>query len=76
VQLDVQMPADLDQFGGDNSHCTVIGGKGLVQLRHGPADGRTFFDQVDVIPGVGEGQGLLLSGDPTTDDHYRTDDIF
>jgi len=24
--------ADLDQFGRDNSHGTVIGGKGLVQL--------------------------------------------
>jgi len=33
------MPADLDQFGRDNSHGTVIGGKGLVELGHEPADG-------------------------------------
>ena len=31
-QIDVQMPADLDQFGRDNSHGTVIGGKRLVEL--------------------------------------------
>ena len=37
-QFDVDMPADLDQFGGDNSHGAVVGGKGLVQLGHGPAD--------------------------------------
>jgi hypothetical protein len=38
-QLDVQMPADLDQFRGDNSHGTIIGGKGLVQLGHHPTNG-------------------------------------
>ena len=39
-QFDVQMPADLDQYGGDNSHRTVIGRECLVQLRHDPANGR------------------------------------
>jgi hypothetical protein len=29
-QFDIQMPADLDQFGRDNSHGAVVGGKGLV----------------------------------------------
>ena len=29
-QINIQMPADLDQFRGDDSHGTVIGGKGLV----------------------------------------------
>ena len=38
-QVDVQMPADLDQFGRDNSHGAVIGRKGLVQLAHHAADG-------------------------------------
>jgi hypothetical protein len=27
-QFDIQMPADLDQLGRDNSHGTVVGGKG------------------------------------------------
>jgi hypothetical protein len=38
MHLNVNMPADLDQLGRDNSHGTVIGGEGLVQLRHDPAD--------------------------------------
>jgi len=42
-QLDVQMPADLDQFGRDDSHRAVAGGEGLVQLGHDPPDGRAFF---------------------------------
>jgi hypothetical protein len=33
------MPADLDQFGRDNSHGAVIGGKRLVHLGHDPANG-------------------------------------
>jgi hypothetical protein len=37
-QFDIVMPADLDQYRGDNSHGTVVGGKGLVQLGHDPAD--------------------------------------
>jgi len=39
-QLDVHVPADLDQFGRDDSHGAVVGGKGLVQLGHDSADGR------------------------------------
>jgi hypothetical protein len=38
-QFDVQMPADLDQYRGDNSHRAVIGWKCLVQLGHDPANG-------------------------------------
>jgi hypothetical protein len=30
----IKMPADLDQFGRDNSHGTVVSWKGLIQLRH------------------------------------------
>jgi hypothetical protein len=39
-QVDIKMPADLDQFGRENSHGTVIGGEGLVQLGHNPTNGR------------------------------------
>ncbi len=42
-QFNVQVPADLDQFGGNDSHGAVVGGKSLVQLRHGPPDGGAFF---------------------------------
>ena len=34
VELYVYVSADLDQFGRDNSHGTVIGGEGFVQLGH------------------------------------------
>jgi len=37
------MPADLDQFRGDDSHGTIVGGKGLVQLRHDTTYGGGFF---------------------------------
>jgi hypothetical protein len=39
-KLDVQMPADLDQYRRDNSHRAVIGGECLVKLRHHAANGR------------------------------------
>ena len=38
--LDIGMPADLDQFGREYSHGAVIGGIGLVQLGHFAANGR------------------------------------
>ena len=38
--LYVGMPADLDQFGREYSHGTVIGGIGLVKLGHLAANGR------------------------------------
>jgi hypothetical protein len=39
-QFNVDMPADLDQFGGENSHGTIVGGKSLIQLGHGATDCR------------------------------------
>jgi hypothetical protein len=42
-QFNVQMPADLDQFGRNDSHGTVVGGKGFVQLGHGATNGRALF---------------------------------
>jgi hypothetical protein len=39
-QLDVQVPADLDQYRRDDSHGAVIGGECFVQLGHDTADGR------------------------------------
>jgi hypothetical protein len=42
-QFNVQMPADLDQFWGNNSHGTVVGGERLVQLGHGATNGWALF---------------------------------
>jgi hypothetical protein len=71
-QFDVQMPADLDQYRGDNSHGAVIGRKGLVQLGHDAANGRGFFKQIHIIAGIGQIQGGLHSGNTTADNQYRT----
>ena len=53
-QVDVDMPADLDQFGRNYSHGTVIGREGLVKPGHKPADGWRRFNQVNIIIRIGE----------------------
>jgi len=47
-QFDVQVPADLDQFGRDDSHGAVIGGKCLVELRHETTNGRGPLHEVHI----------------------------
>jgi hypothetical protein len=71
-QLDVEMPADLDQFGGDNSHGAVIGREGLVELGHDPSDGGGTLHEVNVISGVCEIEGRLHASDAAPDHHDRT----
>ncbi len=61
--LDIPVVGAVYQLGGDDAHGAVVGGKGLVQLRHDPADGRILFHQVDVKSGVGQVQGGLDAGD-------------
>jgi hypothetical protein len=38
-KINVEMPADLDQFRRNNSHGAVIGGKRFVQFGHDPPNG-------------------------------------
>jgi len=64
------MPADLDQFRGDNSHGAIICGEGLVQLGHDPAYGRGFFQKVYVVPGIGEIKSGLHPGNPATHNQH------
>jgi hypothetical protein len=75
-KLYIQMPADLDQFGGDNSHRAVVGGKRLIQLGHKSADGGGFFQKVDEVSGVGKIQRSLHSGDTATDNQYGSANAF
>jgi hypothetical protein len=72
-QLYVNVPADLDQFGRKNSHGTVIGGKGFIQLRHHPADGAGFFNQIHIKTGISQIQSRLHSRDSAAYHHYRSD---
>jgi hypothetical protein len=68
--LYIGMPADLDQLWCEYSHGTVIGWKGLVQLRHVAANAWRFFNQVDLEPGSGKIKGGLNAADTSTNDHY------
>src|SRR4030042_460640 len=52
--LYIGMPADLDQFGCEYSDGAVIGGKGLVKLRHMAANGRGLGDQVNLKTSSGK----------------------
>jgi hypothetical protein len=46
--LNIFMPADLDQSGSDRSHRTIIGGKRLIELRHDAPDRGLIVDQVNL----------------------------
>ena len=63
------MPADLDQFRGEDSHGAVIGGKGLVKLGHMPANARSFLDQINLKAGCGKIKRCLDTADPSADNH-------
>jgi hypothetical protein len=71
-QFDIQVPVDLDQFGGDDSHGAVIGGKGLVKSGHGPADGRPLFQKVYVVSGTGQIKGALHAGNSRARHHHSS----
>jgi hypothetical protein len=75
-QLYVNVPADLDQFGRDNSHGAVVGGEGLVQLGHNPANGGGPLNQIYVKAGVGQIQGALHPGNASADHQHRSNDGF
>jgi hypothetical protein len=75
-QLYVNVPADLDQFRRDNSHGAVVGGKGLVQLGHDPANGGRSLNEIYVKAGVSQIQGALHPGNPSADHQHRSNHGF
>ena len=52
--LDVEVPAGLDELGRQRAHRAVVGGEGLVELRHVAAEGRRLLDEVDLVPAFGQ----------------------
>jgi hypothetical protein len=50
MDLNIDVPADLDQFRGYDSHGTIIRGKCLVQLGHYPANRRALFYKMYIVP--------------------------
>jgi hypothetical protein len=75
-KVNVGVPADLDQLGGDNSHGTLIGGEGLIQLGHYPTDSWRPFHKVHIEARVGQIEGGLHSDNTTPCDQYGSDDVF
>ena len=67
-KLYVGMSTDIQHLGRQDSDGTVVGGKGLVQLRHFPADAGQFFHQVDPNAHFGKVQRCLDAGDAAADD--------
>ena len=64
------MPADLDQFGGNNSHRAVIGGEGFIELGHMSTNSGLLFDQVNFESGGSEIEGGLNTTDTPADHHH------
>jgi hypothetical protein len=69
-ELNVEMPADLDQFGREDSHGTVVGGEGLVQLGHHAANRGRSLHEVDIITGISQIQCGLHPGNAPTNHHH------
>jgi hypothetical protein len=68
--LDIGIPADLDQFGCENSYRAVIRGKGLVKLGHVAANGRRTVHQIDLETRSGQIERGLDPADPSADHHH------
>ena len=61
------MPADLDQFGGQDSHRAIIGWKRLVKLGHVPADARSLLNQINFKTSGGKIKRSLDTADAAAD---------
>jgi hypothetical protein len=68
--LDIGIPADLDQFGCENSYRAVIRGKGLVKLGHVAANGRRTVHQIDLETRSRQIERGLDPADPSADHHH------
>ena len=51
-KLNIQMPADLDQFRRNDSHGAVIGRESLVQFGHDPTNAGRFFKEMNIVSGI------------------------
>ena len=68
--LDVRMPADLDQLGCEYSHGAVVRREGLVELGHMAPDARRFLDEVDLEAGVRTIERGLDAADASAHHHH------
>ncbi len=75
-QFDVQMPPHLHQLGRHDAHGAVVGGEGLVELSHDPADGWGLVQQVDLEARLGQIERGLHAADPRADHQHRANVFF
>jgi hypothetical protein len=70
--FNIEVAAHLHQFRRQGAHGTVVGRKGLIQLRHDAADSGFFLHQVDKKSGFGQIQRRLDAGDTPSHHQNRT----
>ncbi len=70
--LDVLVPADLDQARRHGAHRAIVGGKSLVELRHDSANGRAALGQIHLDAAVGEIEGCLHAADTASHNQRST----
>jgi hypothetical protein len=51
--LYIQVATKLHELGREDSHGTIMGRKGLVQLGHDPSNARSLLDHIDEISRFG-----------------------
>jgi hypothetical protein len=62
------MSTDIQQLGRENSDGAIVGRKSFVQLGHLSADAGELLNHVHLDSHLGQIQGGLYAGDPSTDD--------
>ncbi len=70
--VDVLVPADLDQTRRHGAHRAIVGGKSFVELRHDPANSRAAFAQIHLDAAVGQIEGRLHAADTASHDQGST----
>ncbi len=75
-ELDIDMPSNFHQLGRHDAHGAIVGGKCFIELGHNAADGRRFFDHIDVISRIGQIQRGLNGADPSADNQDGSRRLF
>jgi hypothetical protein len=73
--FDVLVAAGLNQLRRQDAHRAVVGGEGLVELGHRPADGGALLDEVYLDAGVGQVERGLDTGDAAAYHHGGSHDV-
>jgi hypothetical protein len=67
--LHIQVSTKLDELGREDSHGTIVSGKGLIQLSHDPSDAGSPLYHIDEITRFGQVERGLNSGNASSHHH-------